>query len=76
MSTGANATLASLTVEAMDKGARAVETGVERSRRAGAALERIRDSAEGASSRVAEISRAASEQARNSRHVTQAAQKT
>jgi methyl-accepting chemotaxis protein len=63
-------------LEAMDAGSQAVETGVQRSRKAGDALERIRDSAEGASSRVSEISRAATEQARNSRHVTQAAQKT
>ncbi|MEN8182512.1 MAG: methyl-accepting chemotaxis protein, partial [Myxococcota bacterium] len=61
---------------AMDAGIRAVETGVERSRRAGDALERIRGSAQGASSRVSEISRAASEQARNSRHVAEAAQRT
>jgi methyl-accepting chemotaxis protein len=63
-------------LEAMDAGSQAVETGVQRSRKAGDALERIRCSAEGASSRVSEISRAATEQARNSRHVTQAAQKT
>jgi methyl-accepting chemotaxis protein len=63
-------------LQAMDAGSQAVETGVQRSRKAGEALERIRDSAESASSRVSEISRAATEQARNSRHVTQAAQKT
>jgi methyl-accepting chemotaxis protein len=63
-------------LEAMQAGTQAVETGVQRSRKAGEALDRIRESAEGASSRVSEISRAATEQARNSRHVTQAAQKT
>jgi methyl-accepting chemotaxis protein len=63
-------------LEAMDAGARAVEAGVERSHRAGEALVHIRASAQEASERVAEISRAAGEQARNSRHVAEAAQRT
>jgi methyl-accepting chemotaxis protein len=63
-------------VEAMGSGMQAVETGVERSRRAGAALETIRGSAHQASSRVSEIARAASEQTRNSTHVAKAAQRT
>jgi len=63
-------------VEAMGSGIEAVEAGVERSRRAGAALETIRASAHQASSRVAEIARAATEQTRNSAHVAQAAQRT
>ena len=63
-------------VAAMGTGMEAVEAGVERSRRAGAALETIRASAHQASSRVAEIARAATEQTRNSAHVAQAAQRT
>jgi methyl-accepting chemotaxis protein len=63
-------------VSAMGSGMDAVEAGVERSRRAGAALETIRTSAHQASSRVAEIARAATEQTRNSAHVAQAAQRT
>lgn len=63
-------------VTAMGSGMEAVETGVQRSRRAGTALETIRSSAHEASSRVSEIARAASEQTRNSAHVAQAAQRT
>jgi methyl-accepting chemotaxis protein len=63
-------------VQAMGSGIDAVESGVERSRRAGAALDAIRTSAHQASSRVAEIARAATEQTRNSTHVAQAAQRT
>jgi methyl-accepting chemotaxis protein len=63
-------------VTAMGSGMDAVEAGVERSRRAGAALDTIRASAHQASSRVAEIARAATEQTRNSTHVAQAAQRT
>jgi methyl-accepting chemotaxis protein len=63
-------------VQAMGSGIEAVEAGVERSRRAGSALETIRNSAHQASSRVAEIARAATEQTRNSAHVAQAAQRT
>src|SRR5690606_16533749 len=63
-------------VAAMGSGIDAVEAGVERSRRAGAALETIRSSARQASSRVSEIARAATEQTRNSAHVAQAAQRT
>jgi methyl-accepting chemotaxis protein len=63
-------------VQAMGAGIDAVEKGVQRSRTAGEALERIRDSARDASGRVAEINRAAEEQARNSRHVAESAQKT
>jgi methyl-accepting chemotaxis protein len=63
-------------VRAMGTGMQAVETGVERSRRAGQALEAIRLSAHDATSRVAEIARATAEQTRNSKHVTQAARRT
>lgn len=63
-------------VSAMGSGMDAVEAGVERSRRAGTALETIRASAHQASSRVSEIARAATEQTRNSAHVAQAAQRT
>jgi methyl-accepting chemotaxis protein len=63
-------------VDAMGAGIDAVETGVKRSRGAGEALDRIRDNARDASGRVAEISRAAEEQARNSRHVAESAQTT
>src|SRR5690606_15497380 len=63
-------------VSAMGSGIDAVEAGVERSRRAGAALDTIRSSAHQASSRVSEIARAATEQTRNSAHVAQAAQRT
>jgi methyl-accepting chemotaxis protein len=63
-------------VTAMGSGMDAVEAGVERSRRAGTALETIRSSAHEASSRVSEIARAATEQTRNSTHVAQAAQRT
>jgi methyl-accepting chemotaxis protein len=63
-------------VQAMGSGIEAVETGVERSRRAGSALSAIRASAHDASARVAEISRAATEQTRNSAHVAEAAQRT
>jgi methyl-accepting chemotaxis protein len=63
-------------VKAMAAGIDAVEIGVQRSRSAGEALDRIRDSARDASGRVAEINRAAEEQARNSRHVADSAQRT
>ena len=63
-------------VQAMGSGIEAVESGVERSRRAGSALSAIRTSAHEASARVAEISRAATEQTRNSAHVAEAAQRT
>jgi methyl-accepting chemotaxis protein len=63
-------------VRAMDAGIESVEDGVARSRGAGEALERIRSSAGDASSRVAEIARAAEEQARNSKHVAEAARRT
>ena len=61
---------------AMATGSEAVETGVTRSRRAGEALQTIRSSSHSASARVAEIARAADEQARSSRHVAEAAQRT
>ncbi len=63
-------------VQAMGSGIQAVESGVERSRRAGSALGAIRSSAHDASARVQEISRAATEQTRNSAHVAEAAQRT
>ena len=63
-------------VRAMAAGIDAVEQGVTRSRGAGEALDRIRDNARDASGRVSEISRAAEEQARNSRHVAESAQTT
>lgn len=63
-------------VQAMGSGIQAVESGVERSKRAGSALSAIRTSAHEASARVAEISRAATEQTRNSAHVAEAAQRT
>ena len=63
-------------VRAMGAGIEAVEQGVTRSRGAGEALARIRNNAREASSRVSEISRAAEEQARNSRHVSESAQTT
>jgi methyl-accepting chemotaxis protein len=62
--------------QAMSAGMEAVERGVERSKRAGEALVVIRDSAEQASERVTEISRASLEQTRNSKHVAEAAQRT
>jgi len=61
---------------AMATGSEAVEMGVARSRRAGEALQTIRSSSHSASARVAEIARAADEQARSSRHVAEAAQRT
>jgi methyl-accepting chemotaxis protein len=61
---------------AMAAGIEAVETGVERSRKAGEELDRIRNSSGEASSRVAEIARATGEQTRNSKHVAEAAQRT
>ncbi len=61
---------------AMGAGSEAVEMGVTRSRRAGEALQTIRSSSHSASARVAEIARAADEQARSSRHVAEAAQRT
>jgi methyl-accepting chemotaxis protein len=63
-------------VRAMGAGIEAVEQGVKRSRGAGEALDKIRENARDASGRVAEISRAAEEQARNSRHVAESAQTT
>jgi methyl-accepting chemotaxis protein len=63
-------------VRAMGAGIDAVEQGVERSKGAGEALDRIRDNARDASGRVLEISRAAEEQARNSHHVSASAQTT
>ncbi len=63
-------------VDAMAAGIAAVEQGVERSRVAGGALEAIRGSARDASGRVAEIARAAEEQARNSKQVAEAARRT
>jgi methyl-accepting chemotaxis protein len=63
-------------VSAMGVGLESVEIGVERSRRAGESLELIRMSARDANTRVTEIARAAAEQARNSRYVAEAAQRT
>lgn len=63
-------------VHAMAEGMAAVETGVERSRKAGEALEKIRSSSRDSSARVAEIARATGEQTRNSKHVAEAAQNT
>ena len=63
-------------VRAMAAGMEAVESGVQRSRKAGEELERIRSSSREASVRVAEIARAAGEQGRNSKHVAEAAQNT
>jgi methyl-accepting chemotaxis protein len=63
-------------VRAMGAGMEAVESGVQRSRKAGEELQRIRTSSRDASARVAEIARAAGEQARNSKHVAEAAQNT
>jgi methyl-accepting chemotaxis protein len=63
-------------VRAMGAGMEAVESGVSRSRKAGEELDRIRTSSREASSRVAEIARAAGEQGRNSKHVAEAAQNT
>jgi methyl-accepting chemotaxis protein len=63
-------------VTAMGRGIEAVEKGVDRSRKAGEELEKIRVSSREASSRVAEIARATVEQSRNSKHVAEAAQRT
>jgi methyl-accepting chemotaxis protein len=63
-------------MQAMEKGIEAVEQGVARSRRAGHSLEAIRSSASDASGRVAGIARATEEQARNSKHVAEAARRT
>ncbi len=63
-------------MSAMEAGIQAVETGVERSRRAGDALEKIRELAGDANARVSEIARAAQEQGRNSQHVADAANRT
>jgi len=63
-------------VRAMGAGIEAVESGVERSRRAGDALQAIRERARQSSVRVAEIARASQEQSRNSKHVAEAAQRT
>jgi len=65
-----------IAVQAMGAGINAVEQGVKRSMSAGEALDRIRGNAREASSRVSEINRAAEEQARNSRHVSESAQTT
>jgi methyl-accepting chemotaxis protein len=64
------------TMAAMGTGIRAVEEGVARSRLAGDALESIRLLARDASGRVNEIARSAEEQARNSKHVADAARRT
>jgi methyl-accepting chemotaxis protein len=64
------------TKDAMQSGIQAVEDGVSRSRVAGEALEAIRSAAREASGRVAEIARAADEQARNSKYVADAARRT
>jgi methyl-accepting chemotaxis protein len=61
---------------AMEAGIEAVETGVQRSRKAGDSLSKIRDLAGDANSRVTEIARAAQEQGRNSQHVADAANRT
>jgi len=63
-------------MRAMGAGIDSVEAGVARSSRAGEALQAIRTSARDASARVAEIARAAQEQAQSSRHVAEAAQRT
>ncbi len=63
-------------VHAMAAGIESVEAGVERSRKAGEELSRIRQSARDASARVSEIARATTEQSRNSKHVAEAAQRT
>ena len=63
------------TVRAMASGIEAVEDGVERSRVAGETLEAIRSAAGDASGQVMEIARATEEQARNSKHVADAAQR-
>ncbi|HME70337.1 MAG TPA: methyl-accepting chemotaxis protein [Myxococcota bacterium] len=63
-------------MRAMGAGIDSVEAGVARSSRAGEALQVIRTSARDASARVAEIARAAQEQAQSSRHVAEAAQRT
>jgi methyl-accepting chemotaxis protein len=63
-------------VGAMAAGIEAVEQGVSRSRVAGQALDEIRGTAREASGRVAEIARAAEEQARNSKLVAEAARRT
>jgi methyl-accepting chemotaxis protein len=63
-------------VDAMAAGIQTVEQGVKRSRLAGDALEVIREAARDASGRVAEIARAAEEQARNSKQVAEAARRT
>jgi len=63
-------------VHAMAAGMEAVETGVERSDKAGDELHEILGSSKEASQRVAEIARATSEQSRNSKHVAEAAQST
>jgi methyl-accepting chemotaxis protein len=62
--------------EAMAAGIEAVEQGVERSRAAGDTLSTIQVAAREASGRVAEIARAADEQARNSKQVAEAARRT
>jgi len=63
-------------VRAMGAGIDAVEEGVDRSRVAGEALEAIMLSSRDASGRVQEIARAAEEQSRNSKHVSESAQQT
>jgi methyl-accepting chemotaxis protein len=61
---------------AMEAGTEAVQSGVDRSRRAGEALSHIRSLAAEANERVSEIARAAQEQGRNSQHVADAANRT
>lgn len=61
---------------AMAAGIEAVEAGVARSRHAGESLATIQRLAAEANSRVSEITRSAAEQTRNSRHVTDAADRT
>ena len=63
-------------VRAMGAGIEAVETGVERSRAPARSWTASAPPSREASARVAEIARAASEQARNSKHVAEAAQRT
>jgi methyl-accepting chemotaxis protein len=65
-----------LAVEAMKAGIDAVDTGVERSRKAGSALETILDACRDASERVGEIARSTGEQSRNSKGVADATQQT
>ncbi len=59
---------------AMDAGIASVQAGVERSKRAGEALAKIRDAAREANARVAEIALTTRAQGANSKQVTAAAQ--